>query len=297
MTPTAARGFKHILCPIDFSRHSRSALRYAGVLAERNASRLTVLTVNDPTLAAATAAATRDATHLTATTMSELRRLVRRTLGPAGASAALEVAVGHSAEQINRIAKRLGVDLIVMGTHGLSGFRKWFFGSTTELVLRQGSVPVLAVPAQTRGAAETLRAFPGRTVLAPIDLDGNERSDARRAIDLARRLGSEALLLHVVKPAQPPPWLAADAGVLDRQRLEAAEKRMRGIADASSTRFRVAIGDPVDQIDAAAVQAKAQVIIMTLKRRGLLGPRRGSISYRVLCSGVAAVLAAPDLRN
>jgi len=60
------------------------------------------------------------------------------------------------------------------------------------------------------------------------------------------------------------------------------------------SRSRVEIGDPVRQIEKAARREKAAVIVMTLKRHGLRGPRRGSIAYRVVCSGVAAVLALPS---
>jgi nucleotide-binding universal stress UspA family protein len=54
------------------------------------------------------------------------------------------------------------------------------------------------------------------------------------------------------------------------------------------------VGDPVQQIEKVARKEKAAVIVMTLKRHGLRGPRRGSVTYRVVCSGVAAVLALPS---
>ena len=41
------------------------------------------------------------------------------------------------------MSREKAVDLIVMSSHGLTGFRKLFFGSTTERVLRETSVPVL----------------------------------------------------------------------------------------------------------------------------------------------------------
>src|SRR4029077_8303015 len=88
MTPAIARrGFRRILCPVDFSRHSRATLRYASALAEQSGGELTVLVVNDPMLAAAAAAAMRDTWHLDASTMTELRRFVYRTLGVVGANA------------------------------------------------------------------------------------------------------------------------------------------------------------------------------------------------------------------
>jgi nucleotide-binding universal stress UspA family protein len=49
------------------------------------------------------------------------------------------------------VARRLGCNLIVMGTHGLTGATRVFLGSTTEKVLRHAHVPVLTIP-PTRSA-------------------------------------------------------------------------------------------------------------------------------------------------
>lgn len=285
---THSRGFRHILCPVDFSRHSRVALRYASALAERSGGRLTVLTVNDPMLAAAAAAAmTRDLYQLDNLTMRELRRFVYSALGPVGAKATLEVAVGHPADQIDRLARRRNVDLIVMGTHGLTGPKKWFFGSTTESLFRRSNVPVLAVPGRGRRFARKLVAPERQTILAPIDLEGTGRREIQQVIQAALGLGGKTLFLHVVKPADVPTWL-------NQQRVTAALQRMRELLGRSArTPFRVVVGDPVDQIERTSTQERVEAIVMTLKRHGLLGPRRGSISYRVVSSGVAPVLALP----
>jgi len=289
MSPVAAsRGFRHILCPVDFSRHSRVALRYASALAERSGGKLSVLTANDPMLAAAAAAAmTRDVYQLDTLTMKELRRFVYTVLGRVRAKATLNVAVGHPADQIDRAARQLGVDLIVMGTHGLSGPKKWFFGSTTESLFRRSKVPVLAVPGLGRGSARKSAGALFKTVLAPLDLQGTGVIEIKQVSDAARRLGGKPLFLHVVRPADVPTWL-------NRQRVEAAQKRLRDLlGESARTPFRIVIGDPADQIERTSRKERAGAIVMTLKRHGLLGPRRGSISYRVVSSGVAPVLALP----
>jgi nucleotide-binding universal stress UspA family protein len=289
----AKHGFRHILCPIDFSRYSRTALRYASALAEKADGQLTVLTANDPMLAAAAAAATHDPWHLDATTATELRRFVSGTLGMIGATATLKVVMGRPPDQIDRNAQLLKADLVVVGTQGLSGPKKWFLGSTTESLFRRSRVPVLAVPARGRGSLPPRPGLHRKTVLAPIDLDGTDRAEIRQIDDVAERLGANVRFLHVVKPTVLPSWLASKAVAVDRQRLEAARKRMRELVGRSLTRSRVVIGDPVEQIERTAVKERTSVIVMTLRRRGPLGPRRGSIAYRVVSSGVAAVLALP----
>lgn len=296
--PSEANGFRHVVCPIDFSRHSRLALKYAARIAAQHDARLTALVANDPLLASAAAAATRDRGMLTATTMSELRRFVNRTLGM-GAAVSLRVFVGDAGQQIDKFARRLGADLIVMGTHGLSGPRKWFFGSTTEAVLRRATVPVLTVPATVRAAAQSLREFPQGTLLAPIDLEGTERADAGAAFQAARRLGLDVRLLHVVKPLRLPPWIGPDGADLDRQRVRTAEKRLRELVGNAPLRttWRVVVGEPAHEIAKAAATSKVGLIALTLKKGGVFGPRQGSVTYRVLCSGVAPVLALPAPRR
>jgi nucleotide-binding universal stress UspA family protein len=56
------------------------------------------------------------------------------------------VSTGIAAETIVERAKSLAVDMIVMSTHGRSGFNQWLFGSVTHKVLSLAPCPVLVVP-------------------------------------------------------------------------------------------------------------------------------------------------------
>ena len=58
----------------------------------------------------------------------------------------IEVTIGEPSEAILQAGHRLQPELIVMGTHGLGGLRKFLLGSTTERVLRGTEWPLLAVP-------------------------------------------------------------------------------------------------------------------------------------------------------
>jgi universal stress protein A len=143
---------QRILCPVDFSATSRSALRVAGALARDAGGTLTVLFVNDPLLTAAAAAAY-DAKAMARTTEVALRAFVRRVLGRWPAlvrSTRCLTAVGRPAREIVKAAKQERADLVVMGTHGLTGVRRLILGSVTEEVLRTISIPVLAVPHQAK---------------------------------------------------------------------------------------------------------------------------------------------------
>jgi len=54
---------------------------------------------------------------------------------------------GAAAAHIVEYAKAQAIDLIVMSTHGRSGFTRFFVGSVTDRVIRTGETPVLVLPA------------------------------------------------------------------------------------------------------------------------------------------------------
>ena len=55
------------------------------------------------------------------------------------------VAQGQAADEIIKRAETENVDLIVIATHGWTGWRKWVFGSVTDKVMRLARCPVLTV--------------------------------------------------------------------------------------------------------------------------------------------------------
>ena len=60
------------------------------------------------------------------------------------------VTVGQAAEEIVRVARAQGADLIVMGTHGRKGIRRWLRRSVTDQVRRQASTAVMTVGPRQR---------------------------------------------------------------------------------------------------------------------------------------------------
>lgn len=62
---------------------------------------------------------------------------------------------GYAAEVILSVANSLPADLIIMGTHGRTGFNRLMFGSVAEKVIKASPVPVLTVrPSAADAAAE-----------------------------------------------------------------------------------------------------------------------------------------------
>ena len=298
-----SRLFQTILCPVDFSEHSRQALRYAAFLAARDRGRLVAIFIEDPLLAAA-AAVEYDEGRLLNEGRSQLRRLVERTASAYDLptkSTTLEVAVGKPHEQITRTAERLECDLIVMGSHGRTGVNRIMLGSTTHRVLRESSLPVLATPPKQAGSAAPSRSWPGKWAIAPIDLEPRARADALAAAVAARELRVQLQLVHVVEPIADVPWLELDEARRNQQRHRKALADLTGLKEelgSTVSECRVLTGTPADQIAKLASASGVGVVIMTRRPgKGLFGPRQGSISYQVLTQANTAVLALPSDRK
>jgi nucleotide-binding universal stress UspA family protein len=298
-----SRLFRSILCPIDFSEHSARALRYAAAIAKRSDARLHAIYVNDPMLVAAAAVALNDR-ELVSFALAELRTFVASAVptSRAGAAISCSVETGDPARLIALAAQRLKCDLVVMGTHGLSGVDKLLIGSTTERMLRRTSVPVLAVPPSASGAGRKSappRSWPGPAILVPVDLRDESERDVRDAEKIARAFGAKLVLVHVVSQFQAPPWYRADASAGSRIRVTKAQRELESLAEVVgrgvATESRVLTGNTPDEIAALAAEKRIGLIVMHLRKGpGFFGSRAGSIAVHVLRHAVTPVLALPD---
>jgi len=289
-----------IVCPVDFSEPSRAALRYAVAVADHFGARLTVLSVDDPLLASV-ADGSGAVPSLADETRKELRRLIGDILmeKPLHASTIeIRVVTGKPAVEILRAARETTAELIVMSSHGRSGFNKRFFGSTTERVLRDAHTPVLITPRD--GAAVTSLHDIGRRVhrvMAPVDLTSASATQVRVAAGIATAIGTPLLLLHVIEPLFVPPSIRLAIPGSDAERRAEAEARLGELAvtgdGSTKVETLVVSGDPSDEIVKCAEARDSGLIVIGLHSSGFLAPRMGSVTYRVLCLTNALVLALP----
>jgi universal stress protein A len=305
MTPSpSAFPYRSILCPVDFSAASREALRCSARLAQRTRGRLTVLYVNDPLLLAAAAAAFHRRRQFLERTRRELAAFVAQTLDTRSSCrdrVHCVLSEGNPAEEILRTARRLGSNLIVMGTHGLSGVNKLFLGSTTEAVVQRAPVAVMALPEfkARRGRRDTSRTgLPVSRVIAPVDFAGRWHSEVRRAADVARALGVPLLLLHVLPRIQLPPWIRLTSETNRRRHeeraIQALERAKTNVCGDVETDVRVVEGNPAEVIAQLASSKPNSLVVMSVRdSRALWHARRGSLTYRVLTLSAAPVLALP----
>ena len=147
--------FKRILCPTDFSEPALTALTRAAELARHFAAELCVLHVIPPVpgplaVADPPVASSIDVPlyqqELAVYAEKVLKELVSHQVSPEVRTRDL-VTTGEAAPEILRVAREQQADLIVIASHGLTGWQHLVFGSVTEKVVRQATCPVLTIVA------------------------------------------------------------------------------------------------------------------------------------------------------
>ena len=141
---------KKIICPTDFSESANEGIKAANELALHFSAEIILINVVStiPIVPASPAlTGVNDLQVLTEmekaaqeTIAKDAERLLDNSL-----ESHLMVINGNAADEIARVAEEEKVDLIVISTHGLGGWRKFFFGSVTEKVAKLASCPVLLI--------------------------------------------------------------------------------------------------------------------------------------------------------
>jgi nucleotide-binding universal stress UspA family protein len=142
--------YRRVLHPTDFSKASRRAFDHAVALAKKERAELLLLHVMMPptpfvgngyvspkTYEDLEAAALHSAESQMKTALAKAKK--------AGGRVTAILSEGVPFEQIVRTAKSKRADLIVIGTHGRTGFSRLFLGSVAERVIQLAPCPVLTV--------------------------------------------------------------------------------------------------------------------------------------------------------
>lgn len=140
---------KLILVPTDFSEPAAHALRFAARLAQRFGARLRLVYADyfvPPVDFSASAAVEYALTSDEAADEAKkhLSRLAEEFV-PKGVTCETRVVIDSPVPAIIDEARYANADLVVMGTHGRTGFRRLIVGSVTEAVMRIANVPVIAI--------------------------------------------------------------------------------------------------------------------------------------------------------
>jgi nucleotide-binding universal stress UspA family protein len=278
---------RNILLATDFSQYSARALCYALGIATRYAATLHVFHCIDPTpynmvapdaVQTACEAAWRDMHRLE----SDLRSR--------GLAKDIEVKLRVEAADLRtvlpEIARDLDLGLIVVGTHGRTGWRKVVLGSVAEIVVDHAPCPVLTVgPSTDRNRLEQ---FGPESILIASDPSARSRLAESYALSLARKYNSRLTVADVLEDH-------AGQVLAEVSRFEWSGSALRdttlGREPAKLPQLPTEIGTESDMILRVADAAAADLIVLTVPATHRFTNRFLSAnSYRVVCGAPCPVL-------
>ncbi len=242
-----------ILCPVDFSEPSAAALRLAADLA--GSTHAGLILVHASTLPAPP--------YFTESQIADLSRQFKNSLKEAdralqefaarvspGCPAGRVVVDMMPVDAILKTARESGTDLLVMGTHGRSGFNRFLLGSVAERLLRESTIPVITVRETSGAHARSIR-----RILCPVNDSPAAKNALQFAARLATSLNAELTALHVVEAhaADRRPDLCAWLSDGDRQACRAQEV--------------VESGDAADRILNTARQSSYDLVVIGAQHR------------------------------
>jgi nucleotide-binding universal stress UspA family protein len=146
---------KKILVPTDFSEHAEHALKVAAQIARKNNSEIYLLHmlelpshISDDGIGESNAVGSSAGVPEVMFFMEKTRERFEEVLNAPyleGIPVVEAIQFDRAFDGIIKQSKKHNIDLIIMGSHGASGFREMFIGSNTEKVVRTSSIPVLVI--------------------------------------------------------------------------------------------------------------------------------------------------------
>jgi len=301
---------KHILVPIDFSQLSIQAVDLAKNLASASGATVHLAHVHQLYSPAGLTATMPLAMPFSVPDYEqEIEKRRTNQLRELAAQHQLQRPVCHictgapAYDELCNLAKEIPADLIVMPTHGHTGLKHLFLGSTAERVIQHAPCPVL-VTRQLKGRPSDASAdLPARSILVPVDFSDCSVDGLAYAIDFAKEFGAKIIVQHVVDLG--PIYMADSYGVYDLSKYREmvrvnAKQQMREfvqLAKFGSVPFEavVTIGSAVWEICDLAENRRVDLIITsTHGRTGFEHVLIGSTAEQVVRHAPCSVLVVPS---
>ncbi len=208
-----------------------------------------------------------------------------------------EVLIGEPSEEIVRFARDEKADLIVMGKRGHGLIDRILVGSTTLKVLRESSVPVLAVGKKDKEGAIDIR-----NILVPIEIYEKVDSALNYAIGLAQKINANILVLYVLYMYDYETYYRVAEDLTKHSSDELAKrveeiKRKLGIRNKEVTPIEISTGViqgiscPVAIVDYASIKGFDLIVMNTHRRKGIKKFILGSVTEKVIQESHCAALA------
>lgn len=294
---------RRILCAIDCSDFSRRALDHAFAIARWYGSSVTALHVFSPAPVPAFGPGPAAFQPIVLTDvdreqlLADTREFVAAESAP-GIPIDTVLREGNAASEILAQATDTAADLLVIGTHGRSGFERLVLGSVAEKVLRKAPCPVLTVPRRHPDAVPSGPIF--KKIVCAVDFSACSIQALRYARSLAQEADGCLTVVHVLAPELVDPvglgeeHVSLAALLLQREQqarqlLEKAVSQQTGASCKVESVLRH--GKAWREILQVASDSHGELIVMGVQGRGAVDLLFfGSTTYQVVRQAVCPVL-------
>jgi nucleotide-binding universal stress UspA family protein len=212
------------------------------------------------------------------------------------------LAGGPPFDEICRLAQAIPADLIVMPTHGRTGLKHVFLGSTAERIVQHSSCPIL-VTRENALQSNNGSLFSSKSILVPVDFSSCSREGVLYAISFAKEFGAKIILLHAMYLGyvySSEGTAIYDIPGLQKAARKTAERKMRELVRSvnfGAVKFATAFtdGSPVNDICAFAKDHDVDLIITSTHGfTGFTHVLIGSIAEQVVRHAPCSVLVVPS---
>jgi nucleotide-binding universal stress UspA family protein len=281
----------HILFATDFSPCSAPAFRYAVEWAKVFDAQLTIfhgLSLQpgldiDAGIAQRYLDEQRNVAqdHL-AQLLAEARQHVPQT--------SIEIRTGLASTQICDVAREHKTDLIIIGTHGWTGFNLVLFGSVAERVIQRAPCPVLSIPDRSpeeTAGMHSLTIQPRQMVL-PIDFSDCSIDAYEYGVQMAKWFDASLTLVHAIEPLSYSLDFSLTHPLEEKANRKKVEQRLQALTavlteEGLSARYELMEKHSVEAILEAGSAQQADLLVMgTHSRKGLSRLILGSTTSKVL---------------
>jgi len=253
---------KKILVPVDFSDASNDALKYTAELARCLNATIRLLHVHTPPISRHNPMSylvNEQGNEVKHDSLEKLTSLMN-SLGDRYSKVKFELSVesGAIAEVILSAAKE-DIDLIAMGTQGVSSFEKILLGTNTAEIIEKANCPVLAIPLGTKPYAP-------RDIMFATDYAPSDWESAKVLTDMARGLNATITYLHVTR--------AYDEDELDQERSQIDEftNEIKRSTDFERIKSRIISDNNVFMgLDSALQDSTVELLCLSTRKRSLMG--------------------------
>ena len=300
---------QNIIVPIDFSRMSTQAIQIAKQLARRFGASIHLAHVRQFNYAADFVAPAPPIVPFSImpyeqngeqTAFNELKAVARKC---GVSSATCHVLTGGPPfDEICLLAQTIPADLIVMATHGRTGLKHVFLGSTAERIVQHSPCPVFVVR-EKKLPLKTRPQLVISTLLVPVDFSNCSREGLRYAIAFANEFGAKIILVHVTYLGyvySSEGTAIYDIPGLQKAARKTAERKMRELVRSvnfGGVKYETAFADGSPVIDICAFAKDHDVDLIITSTHGFTGFTHvliGSTAEQVVRHAPCSVLVVPS---